>query len=948
MGGLGKTILGVGAGFVAAQAGMVGVQKVMSASIGAAMSYEAQMAEIRALTGATEEDTKLLTGSIMDMAQTMPKSPAELGSAAYFILSSGIEDAADAASVLEVAAKASTVGLGETQGVADALTTVLNAYGKSADEAGQVTDVMMEAVKQGKAEASEFAGVLGRVVPLAAQMGISFEEVAANLATFTRLGVSADEAATGLRQVMASLLKPTKDQEEAMGELGFSADGLRQQIKDKGLLATLDEMIRATGGNEAAVAKLFPNIRALTSVLGTAGVQMGAYTDILGATNNATGNLDEGMAIVADTTKFKVDMAMQDLNLTLMNMGEKALPVLVEAARLLASMIEDLDQVIGVLEGDVKDTNAVLDKSSDQWIDWAGIQQSAMATGITAGREFGGVIKSIFGGGGEVQRSLFDTGEMAERMAERHSEIVPALGSAAAGAQGFASAADSLRASLAGANQQIADMMSLLGSITDQRTVETNAIDQEINALEQELNAAEQAGIGQQALGGAVESTTSAIDAQIGALENQAAALIPQAIEDEIIALEAEATALQLTAAEIEGQIIAKQGLIDANQDAVDAIQAEVDALDDLMGNLESTAESLDKQIEAEKALAAERAGTLGNNIKLNKLELEKEKLLKKAGGNVDNLSKKEQRRLKRIEKLMDAERRTIRIKELEAEATELQAQKSGKHLKALEAEKAAIEAEIIATQNQIDAKNDLIDTLHPPELLDEIEALEDHKSKVEDDLAAVNNLKDQRELYIKTLVPPELQQEIEKLKDEKTALDNANTSAGNLAGTTSGLTDNLADQIDKLNLEKQAIDLVTEGWKLQGEAMAGLPTLPDIKGQLAGYKALLMLDFQAELLKALKAGDFAKVGQLAAWIAQLGAMTFAQHGFHGTVTKPTLFVAGEAGQERVDITPGGSAAGRGGNIINHFHFDGPILGDHRQAMQLVEMIRPELERTLT
>ncbi len=345
-GGLAKQALAVGAGFVAAQVGMQGVRTIMSKSIGAAVAYEAQMAEIRALTGATEKDTDLLTVAIKGMTRNMPKSPEELGSAAYFILSSGIEDAAEAADVLNVAARASTIGLGETESVANALTTVLNAYGKSAGEAGAVTDVMIEAVKQGKAEASEFAGVLGRVVPLAAQMGISFEEVAANLATFTRLGVSADEAATGLRQVMASLLKPTEDQEEAMQELGFTAEGLRKQIREEGLLRTLDAMTKATGGNEAAVSRLFPNIRALTSVLGTAGVQMDAYTDILAATENATGNLEEGFAIVADTAKFKMGVAMNELNLMLMELGEEILPALVPAMRAVVFAAQTLGEAL--------------------------------------------------------------------------------------------------------------------------------------------------------------------------------------------------------------------------------------------------------------------------------------------------------------------------------------------------------------------------------------------------------------------------------------------------------------------------------------------------------------------------------------------------------------------------------------------------------------------------
>ncbi len=332
MGGLGKTILGVGAGFIAAQASSAGVQKIMSASIGAAMKFEHQMATIRALTGATKEDTNFLEGAIKDMARAMPKSPAELGAGAYFILSSGIEDAADAAEVLNIAARASTIGLGETEVVANALTTVLNAYGMSADKAGHVTDVMIEAVKQGKAEASAFAGVLGRVVPLASKMGISFEEVSANLATFTLLGVSAQEAATGLRAVMASLLKPTEDQQEAMAELGLSAEDLREQIRERGLLAVLDDMMTATGGNEAAVVRLFPNIRALTSVLGTAGVQMDSYRDILGATESATGNLEEGFAIMAETTQQKTQVAIGQLNVALMELGAEALPAVAAGA----------------------------------------------------------------------------------------------------------------------------------------------------------------------------------------------------------------------------------------------------------------------------------------------------------------------------------------------------------------------------------------------------------------------------------------------------------------------------------------------------------------------------------------------------------------------------------------------------------------------------------------
>ena len=342
MASLGKTVLGVGAGFIAAQASIAGVSKLFTSTIGAAIKFEAQLAQIRALTGATKKDTDFLSGALKDLSKEIGKSPEELGAGAYFILSSGIEDAADAVEVLEIAAKASTIGLGETATVADALTTVLNAYGLEASAAAHVTDVMIEAVKQGKAEASAFAGVLGRVVPLAAEMGINFEQVAANLATFTRLGVSAEEAATGLRSVMVSLKKPTTEAEEVLAAIGTSAQEVRQQIREKGLLSVLADLMTKFKGNEEALVGVFGNIRALTSVLGTAGGQLEDYKDILAATETATGNLEEGFGIVSDTAQQKMKVAMAELNIVMLELGENVLPIVVPIARAFALVVADI------------------------------------------------------------------------------------------------------------------------------------------------------------------------------------------------------------------------------------------------------------------------------------------------------------------------------------------------------------------------------------------------------------------------------------------------------------------------------------------------------------------------------------------------------------------------------------------------------------------------------
>ena len=365
MGSLGRTVVGTAGGFLAAQGGMAGVQKVMGATVGAALQYEGQMAQIQALTGATKEDTDKLSASIMEMTKTVPKSPEELGAGAYFILSSGISDVADAAEVLEISAKASTVGLGETAVVADALTTVLNAYQMEASGAGRVTDILMQAVKDGKAEADAFAGTLGRVVPIAAQMGISFEEVAANMATFTRLGVSAEEAATGLRGVMVQLLSPSAEAKELLAGVGISFAELRAEVKDKGLLAVLDALLKKFKGNEEAIATLFPDVRGLTNVLATAGVQGDAYVEILGNMASATGNLDEGFKTVSETTQFKLNKSINDLKVSLQELGAITLPWLGKALAAVNWEVKAVVEGIKDLAGMVKSIPRPFNEAAD-------------------------------------------------------------------------------------------------------------------------------------------------------------------------------------------------------------------------------------------------------------------------------------------------------------------------------------------------------------------------------------------------------------------------------------------------------------------------------------------------------------------------------------------------------------------------------------------------------
>src|SRR5438045_2884528 len=142
------------------------------------------MGQIAALTSTSSDAIAGLSKQVLELSTTLPQSPKELADALYFVSSSGFQGA-DAMNVLTASAKAAAAGLGDTKVIADTVTSVLNAYKLSAGDAAKVTDVLTTSVMEGKGEPAELAGALARVIPIAAAMGVNFEQVSASMATMT-------------------------------------------------------------------------------------------------------------------------------------------------------------------------------------------------------------------------------------------------------------------------------------------------------------------------------------------------------------------------------------------------------------------------------------------------------------------------------------------------------------------------------------------------------------------------------------------------------------------------------------------------------------------------------------------------------------------------------------------------------------------------------------------
>jgi hypothetical protein len=103
--------------------------------------------------------------------------------------------------------------------------------------------------------------------------------------------------------------------------MGLSAEGLRQQIKDEGLFATLETLTTAFDGNIEATTEVFGNIRALSGVLDLMGASVEDNRELFKLMADDTGVLNEAFEITAETAQFKFDSAMATAKDTLIEIG---------------------------------------------------------------------------------------------------------------------------------------------------------------------------------------------------------------------------------------------------------------------------------------------------------------------------------------------------------------------------------------------------------------------------------------------------------------------------------------------------------------------------------------------------------------------------------------------------------------------------------------------------
>ena len=309
-----------------------------------AIAFEKSIAEISTLVDTAVVSVDELSAAVRNQSKAFGGDTQTQARALYQIISAGASDAATANNILTTANKLAAGGVTDVLTAADGLTSVLNAYGSQVAGATAVSDAMFVAMKGGKTTIAELSSNLGAVAPLAAQMGISFDELTASTAALTKGGVSTSVAMTGLRAILATIAKPSKEATDLAAQLGieFNSAGL----KAKGLSGFMEELKAKTGGSSDAMATLFGGVEALVPALALSGKAGQDLVLIMEQMAVKAGATDEAADKMSKTFAFQFGKALANVNDIILSFGLVIQATLLPALTFFNNNLEQIQQAL--------------------------------------------------------------------------------------------------------------------------------------------------------------------------------------------------------------------------------------------------------------------------------------------------------------------------------------------------------------------------------------------------------------------------------------------------------------------------------------------------------------------------------------------------------------------------------------------------------------------------
>lgn len=327
------------------------IAAIGAASVKLASDYENAVAKVYTIMDKGVMSTEQISKAILDLSTKTGKSAVELADASYQALSASISTD-KVAGFVEDAVKLSKAGFTETATAVDTLTTVINAYGYSADDAQAISDKLVQTQNKGKTTVDELSQSMGNVIPTASAYNVSLDNLCSAYVVMTKQGINTANATTAINGMLTELADEGSTVASVLKEkTGKSFGQLMADGMDLGeVIGLLSESV---DGDSEAFANLWGNVRASKGALAIANAGASEFSGTMKDMAKSTGLCDKALEDL-ETPAQKANKAINAVKNTGIELGEEILGAAVPSLDKMAEMAQGLYKWFGSLDESTK------------------------------------------------------------------------------------------------------------------------------------------------------------------------------------------------------------------------------------------------------------------------------------------------------------------------------------------------------------------------------------------------------------------------------------------------------------------------------------------------------------------------------------------------------------------------------------------------------------------
>lgn len=279
-----------------------------AASVKLATSFEDSLAKVSTIADESEVSMDAMSESIMNLSNKTGIGASDIAEATYQAISAG-RSTAESVGFVEQSSQLAAAGFTDVTTSVDTLTTILNAYGMSAEETMSISDKLITTQNKGKTTVAQLGQSLGSVIPTAAAFGVNLDNVMASYVSMTKAGISTAEATTYLNGMLNQLGKSGTDASDILKEK--TGKSFHQLMDDGWTLSdVLGVVVDAADESGLELADMFGNVRAGKAAMNLAKDGAEEFNAALVALDNSTGATAIAFEKINNTTSKKFTRAM--------------------------------------------------------------------------------------------------------------------------------------------------------------------------------------------------------------------------------------------------------------------------------------------------------------------------------------------------------------------------------------------------------------------------------------------------------------------------------------------------------------------------------------------------------------------------------------------------------------------------------------------------------------